>query len=177
MIFVVFHEGLKSWSCCSSKNKRESLHLASWQLGRRAAQRSAHRSLRTAVTSFDEFLSIPGCATGSHSSERPVEPVKPVAPAAPAPTTKTADGREVYGVAPSAPPKTSVPVPQEAAKPKSTCVLSFRKLSKQCQCDFGSDRFLTPQGIRGGAGRSRCDARQRCHLQAQGVRCQLGWRG
>ncbi|CAG8672539.1 5905_t:CDS:2, partial [Scutellospora calospora] len=41
----IFHEGLKGWQCC---NKR--------------------------VTSFDEFLAIPGCTKGRHSNEVPPPP-------------------------------------------------------------------------------------------------------
>lgn len=37
---AIFHEGLKGWSCCKKR-----------------------------VASFDEFLQIPGCAKGHHSSE------------------------------------------------------------------------------------------------------------
>lgn len=40
----LFHEGLKSYSCCNTLNKP--------------------------VMTFDEFLKIPGCTTGSHSSEK-----------------------------------------------------------------------------------------------------------
>ncbi|KAI9622731.1 hypothetical protein H4Q26_015013 [Puccinia striiformis f. sp. tritici PST-130] len=42
----VFHEGLKSWSCCKEKNKP--------------------------VMEFDQFMKIEGCATGIHSLEKPV---------------------------------------------------------------------------------------------------------
>ena len=40
----LFHEGLKSYSCCNTINKP--------------------------VMTFDEFLKLPGCTTGSHSSEK-----------------------------------------------------------------------------------------------------------
>lgn len=40
----LFHEGLKSYTCCKDTNKP--------------------------VLSFEEFLKIPGCTTGSHSSEK-----------------------------------------------------------------------------------------------------------
>ncbi|GAA5862174.1 hypothetical protein JCM8547_007763 [Rhodosporidiobolus lusitaniae] len=98
--FPVFHEGLKSWSCCNSTSKP--------------------------VTDFDEFMAIKPCATGTHSTEKPEEPAKPVvvdtAPAA----SKDAVGREVYGAAPTKPaaelpPLPAAPtVPKDAAKPKST---------------------------------------------------------
>ncbi|RIB15738.1 HSP20-like chaperone [Gigaspora rosea] len=41
----IFHEGLKGWQCCSKR-----------------------------VTSFDEFLAIPGCTKGRHSNEVPPLP-------------------------------------------------------------------------------------------------------
>jgi len=43
----VFHDALKGWSCCSRRS-----------------------------TDFTEFLNIPGCANGRHSSEKPPEPEK-----------------------------------------------------------------------------------------------------
>ncbi|OAV96396.1 hypothetical protein PTTG_04028 [Puccinia triticina 1-1 BBBD Race 1] len=46
----VFHEGLKSWSCCKEKNKP--------------------------VMEFDQFMKIEGCATGVHSLEKPVTPAR-----------------------------------------------------------------------------------------------------
>lgn len=48
----IFHEGLKSWSCCSDVNKP--------------------------VLDFDEFMKIPGCAKGAHTDEAvQAEPPKP----------------------------------------------------------------------------------------------------
>jgi hypothetical protein len=41
----VFHEGLKSWSCCADVNKP--------------------------VLEFDEFIKIPGCTQGNHTDEAP----------------------------------------------------------------------------------------------------------
>ncbi|CCL99326.1 uncharacterized protein FIBRA_01344 [Fibroporia radiculosa] len=41
----IFHEGLKSWSCCSDVNKP--------------------------VLDFDEFMKLPGCARGPHTDEVP----------------------------------------------------------------------------------------------------------
>eukprot|EP00842_Homolaphlyctis_polyrhiza_P003562 jgi/Hompol1/4206/HPOL_003538-RA len=78
----VFHEGLKGWSCCSKR-----------------------------VTDFDEFLKIPGCTTGSHSSQVPESPAPASAsrssgaqPAV-APETITSDNVEIYGT----------PAPQKSA--------------------------------------------------------------
>lgn len=39
----IFHEGLKGWGCCSKR-----------------------------VSNFDEFMSIPGCSTGSHAESNPI---------------------------------------------------------------------------------------------------------
>ncbi|KAG9040271.1 hypothetical protein FRB95_000201 [Tulasnella sp. JGI-2019a] len=74
---VVFHEGLKSYSCCSDL--------------------PGHRP----VLDFDEFMKIPGCTTGKHATEQ--TPVKAPAPAQPSTSSvpsvtvsKDADGKEIY---------------------------------------------------------------------------------
>lgn len=69
----LFHEGLKSYSCCNTINKP--------------------------VMTFDDFLKIPGCTTGSHSSEK--SEVK-----APVITAKVQES----GSAPVASTSTEVPV-------------------------------------------------------------------
>ncbi|KAF4604144.1 hypothetical protein EYR40_001327 [Pleurotus pulmonarius] len=68
----VFHEGLKSWSCCQDVNKP--------------------------VTDFDDFLKITGCSTAdSHDANIvPVEPAKS-SPNTSLHMTETLDGKEVYG--------------------------------------------------------------------------------
>ncbi|KAJ3010979.1 hypothetical protein HKX48_007086 [Thoreauomyces humboldtii] len=71
----VFHEGLKSWSCCTKK-----------------------------VTDFDDFLKIPGCAVGRHSivaapTPKPAEPSSDASKAAAKPVTVDANGAETYGKA------------------------------------------------------------------------------
>ncbi|GAA5996355.1 cysteine and histidine-rich domain-containing protein [Rhodotorula paludigena] len=90
----VFHEGLKSWSCCADTNKP--------------------------VTDFDDFMKLAPCATGTHSSE-PVEPAKPVvtsAAAAPAagPSSTSADGKETYGAAAPTEPASKLPPLPSAPK-------------------------------------------------------------
>jgi len=79
----VFHEGLKGWSCCSKR-----------------------------VLSFEEFLQLPGCTTGSHSDE-----VK-----APPPVEKkienidkveTKEGLEIYKSSNIMP---NIPLPQTSSK-------------------------------------------------------------
>ncbi|KAI6043139.1 chord-domain-containing protein [Pisolithus marmoratus] len=68
----VFHEGLKSWSCCSAANKP--------------------------VLDFDEFMNIPGCAVGTHSDQ----PLGITSQTHEVPTqgqltmTKSSQGSEVY---------------------------------------------------------------------------------
>lgn len=44
----VFHDAMKGWSCCKKRS-----------------------------TDFTEFLNFPGCTSGLHSNEKPVEPEKP----------------------------------------------------------------------------------------------------
>jgi len=68
----VFHEGLKSWSCCQGVNKP--------------------------VLDFDEFMHIPGCYVGNHS-EAPPKPQpapKPVQNTPSLSMSTSKDGKEVY---------------------------------------------------------------------------------
>ncbi|KAK4685157.1 hypothetical protein P7C73_g5001, partial [Tremellales sp. Uapishka_1] len=84
----VFHEGLKSWSCCNENNKP--------------------------VMEFDAFMAIPTCTTGKHSTAAPPK----AAPTTEAPSvanlTISADGVETYG-APAAPPLAPTNAPIAAA--------------------------------------------------------------
>ncbi|KAG1748980.1 chord-domain-containing protein [Suillus paluster] len=91
----VFHEGLKSWSCCSDVNKP--------------------------ALEFDEFMKIPGCTVCSHTDEAPQVPVP--APATKTSSTgasltmkEAKDGVEIYssGAPKVASPKPSIPLPMEA---------------------------------------------------------------
>ncbi|KAF5373017.1 hypothetical protein D9758_001627 [Tetrapyrgos nigripes] len=80
----VFHEGLKSWACCSDVNKP--------------------------VLEFDEFMKIPGCAeTDHHTSAAPVNEQAEASPAPKVnPTETEADtGKETYssGITISKPPQ------------------------------------------------------------------------
>lgn len=84
--------GLKGWSCCDKR-----------------------------VTDFDEFLNIPGCTFGRHTTEKPVEEKKPEADSATTTTTTatsvTKDGVEVYGNQSNAPSASMSPaVPKEEPK-------------------------------------------------------------
>ncbi|EST05118.1 Cysteine/histidine-rich domain protein [Kalmanozyma brasiliensis GHG001] len=81
----VFHEGLKSWSCCKETNKP--------------------------VMEFDQFLAIRGCTTAeAHSAEKQALPTikngavvaDEEAPAAPSVAVSTdSDGKETFGLAKS----------------------------------------------------------------------------
>ncbi|ORY96817.1 chord-domain-containing protein [Syncephalastrum racemosum] len=86
----VFHEGLKGWSCC---NKR--------------------------VTEFDEFLKIPGCTFGQHTTEKQTEPQAAKPAAAPQATSVNKDGVEVYGTAAPAAAAASTAA-SSAAKPTAS---------------------------------------------------------
>jgi len=67
----IFHEGLKSWSCCNTVNKP--------------------------VLDFDEFIAIAGCTRGVHSVDAPkVEPPAASTPNNSLKMTGTVDGKEVY---------------------------------------------------------------------------------
>ncbi len=66
---AVFHEGLKGWSCCSKR-----------------------------VSTFDEFLAIPGCTTGAHTDIVDSASPAPQPKLTEKPTAKRGDV-EVYGAA------------------------------------------------------------------------------
>ncbi|KAK4698460.1 hypothetical protein P7C70_g7817, partial [Phenoliferia sp. Uapishka_3] len=121
----VFHEGLKSWSCCDKINRGPPDFLTR----ARCTPNGHDPALKlAAVTSFDEFLALKGCTTGSHSLEKEAAPVK--AEAAVAAPSLDADGKEVYGgvaapkpttsTLPPLPPAPTQPLPSESAKPVST---------------------------------------------------------
>ncbi|KAI0664575.1 chord-domain-containing protein [Cubamyces menziesii] len=84
----IFHEGSKSWSCCSDVNKP--------------------------VLDFDDFMKIPGCAKGQHTDEAPkVAPKPQPAPQASLTMTSSQAGTETYSSTPSG---TQTPkAPTEAA--------------------------------------------------------------
>lgn len=99
----VFHEGLKSWSCCSDTNKP--------------------------VLEFDAFMALPACTKGQHTTTPPPKPTSTAgssssaAAAGPAPTvTVDQNGVETYGVAPkppsAAPSAASAAIAPSAPAPK-----------------------------------------------------------
>lgn len=72
--------------------------------------------MEPAVTSFEDFLAMTGCTTGTHSLEVPLAAPKPTV--APAPTTTSSSGTESYGAPP--PPPSLAPLP---AAPTATAPL------------------------------------------------------
>lgn len=74
----VFHEGLKSWSCCNETNKP--------------------------VLDFDDFVKIPGCTTAERHTDAKPKTSTPVSTsdnkdAVPLKLARQSDGSEVYGTA------------------------------------------------------------------------------
>ncbi|SGZ11588.1 BQ5605_C104g13167 [Microbotryum silenes-dioicae] len=112
---AVFHEGMKSWSCCATTNKP--------------------------VTAFDEFLALPGCATGTHSSEKPVAPPKPtVVESTPAPVATGVNGQETAASSSSATLKDRQPVSTEYVEeqddPSLTVPAGARCKRRACGATF-----------------------------------------
>ncbi|KIJ69581.1 hypothetical protein HYDPIDRAFT_124193 [Hydnomerulius pinastri MD-312] len=122
----VFHEGLKSWSCCSPINKP--------------------------VLDFDEFMKIPGCEVAAHTEAAPQAVPQAPTPASTSTLTMTesADGKEVYSTAkavpkenstsaiaaPLAPPPPPAEDEDELSVPATTGTLCKRK---GCGVAFVSD--------------------------------------
>ncbi|TFK76587.1 chord-domain-containing protein [Pluteus cervinus] len=90
----VFHEGLKSWSCCADVHKP--------------------------VLDFDEFLAIPGCTEEDHHSAEPAktEPIAPPKPLANVTATQSMDGTETFSVSRPTPARTpnTTPAPAPAVE-------------------------------------------------------------
>ncbi|KAI9275463.1 chord-domain-containing protein [Phascolomyces articulosus] len=99
----VFHEGLKGWSCCEKR-----------------------------VIEFDEFLNLPGCTFGRHTTEKPADDASngTAASSSTATTTKpepskvTKEGVEVYGQQQQSPvvPKAMTPVVDAEKKKEEEAV-------------------------------------------------------
>jgi len=122
----VFHEGLKSWSCCKDMNKP--------------------------VMDFEEFMAIQGCTEiQGHTRDIP-QPV-PIAKAAPQNiSTITVDGKEVFQIGNQPPPSTvAAAAPAEAPQPPAPVMLEEDDLNatvppgtacrrKGCSTTFVSDK-------------------------------------
>lgn len=127
----VFHEGQKGWKCCKPR-----------------------------VLTFDEFMNIPPCTTGKHSTvdDTPVEAPKPVpadVPAA-APAPQSAPARLPTAQAPQQPPSSPAPpededddpnaaVPDNATCKRKTCGVTYkgspRSDDENCQHHPGAPIF------------------------------------
>ncbi|KAI0687127.1 chord-domain-containing protein [Cytidiella melzeri] len=130
----VFHEGLKSWSCCKDVNKP--------------------------VLDFDEFMKIPGCMQGSHTDV----PLKQEPPKSSGPSqlatakTDTESGVETYSSAtapaPASSPAPAVlpppPPPEEEDDPSVSVSVGTLCRRKGCGKSFVSDevsrRGDSPEG-------------------------------
>lgn len=104
----VFHEGLKSWSCCKDINKP--------------------------VMEFDQFMAIAGCTTANaHTTEKQALPAPadtPAQAAAAAASHVTEDGTEVFGSAPA--PSEQTPQ-QPVTQPLTGANLSAAQLAAVAQ--------------------------------------------
>ncbi|CDO72884.1 hypothetical protein BN946_scf185002.g69 [Trametes cinnabarina] len=88
----IFHEGLKSWSCCSDVNKP--------------------------VLDFDEFMKIQGCTKGQHTDEAPeVAPKPQPAPQVDLKMTSSQAGTETYSSGPTGTLSSTAPA-EPAPAPK-----------------------------------------------------------
>ncbi|KIK06594.1 hypothetical protein K443DRAFT_674256 [Laccaria amethystina LaAM-08-1] len=119
----VFHEGLKSWSCCKDVNKP--------------------------VLDFDEFMNLPGCTeTDFHTSATPQAESAAKPPSAANLTTieKTVDGVETYGttlqqsIAPASAP-VAVPIVEEEDDLTIQVSVGTHCRRKGCGTTFVSDEI------------------------------------
>ncbi|PYH68195.1 cysteine and histidine-rich domain-containing protein [Aspergillus vadensis CBS 113365] len=114
----VFHEGQKGWKCCKPR-----------------------------VLTFDEFLAIPPCTTGKHSTvdDTPVEPPKPAAevpsPAAtPVPSAAAAaPPRPVNSPAIPPPSNAPTPVPEEPESDDPELAIPANATCRRRGCNAGYD--------------------------------------
>ncbi|KAH9951955.1 chord-domain-containing protein [Amylocystis lapponica] len=120
----VFHEGLKSWSCCSDVNKP--------------------------VLDFDDFMKIPGCTRGSHTDEAPkTETPTPATPTVNLKLASSQEGKETYSAVPSglkpvgntapSPPPEPVPIVEEEDDLSVAVTVGTKCRRNGCQVTFQSD--------------------------------------
>ncbi|WVW80147.1 hypothetical protein I302_102123 [Kwoniella bestiolae CBS 10118] len=106
----VFHEGLKSWSCCNEVNKP--------------------------VLEFDQFMALPTCTKGKHS-QSPSAPSKP-APTKTETThepTISADGVETYGFSKLSTDSGPSEAPQQAVSSTSSVPAPAPKVEEEEEDD------------------------------------------
>lgn len=127
----VFHEGLKSWSCCNAVNKP--------------------------VLEFDQFMQIPGCAIGSHLEHVPKKQApKPPPSAANLTLTSSAGGKESYSTRPSEAPSkavsgTTTPKPEPVVIEEDDLTVTVAP-GTQCKRQGCSTRFVSDAENRHGDG-------------------------
>ncbi|OOG00963.1 hypothetical protein ASPCADRAFT_503181 [Aspergillus carbonarius ITEM 5010] len=114
----VFHEGQKGWKCCKPR-----------------------------VLTFDEFLAIPPCTTGKHSTvdDTPVElKPAPVAeePAAPAPAVESAVPRPAISPAIPPPSNAPTPVPEEPESDDPDVEIAANATCRRRGCNSGYDATI-----------------------------------
>ncbi|KAK7693675.1 hypothetical protein QCA50_003245 [Cerrena zonata] len=125
----IFHEGLKSWSCCKDVNKP--------------------------VLDFDDFIKLPGCTKGSHTDEKPK--VESQAPK-PSPNVNLASSTqgttETYSsgptitrtATPAAPVEPAPPLEEEEEDPSIPVVPGTICRRKGCGKSFISDEVSRGEG-------------------------------
>ncbi|KAF8201626.1 chord-domain-containing protein [Pholiota molesta] len=129
----VFHEGLKSWSCC--------------------------KDIYKPVLDFDEFMQIPGC-TEIQAHTRDVPKPDPVPRAAPSQniSESTVDGKEVFRVGNVVQPIVSAAVPPEPRAAPTPVALEVDDLNTpvavgtQCRRKGCSTTFVSDEANRQGDG-------------------------
>ncbi|KAJ3180152.1 hypothetical protein HDU85_004155 [Gaertneriomyces sp. JEL0708] len=85
----VFHEGLKSWSCCSKK-------VTDFDDFLKVRYDSIRKAVEIAACIHTETFKIPPCTVGRHSTAAPEQP-KALQESTPAPSSVSKDGTESYG--------------------------------------------------------------------------------
>jgi len=156
----VFHEGLKSWSCCSDVNKP--------------------------VLDFESFMTIPGCAIGSHSQDKP----RPEAPTSSNGVSSGStlrmdtnlDGQEIYSTAGSATvpsvatavTKPAVPTPRVAYVEEEDDITVSIPVGTSCRRHGCDTKFVSDEDNRGHGESSVCiyhPAEPIFHEGSKGYRC------
>lgn len=119
----VFHEGLKSWSCCKDTNKP--------------------------VMEFEQFMQLPGCATAtSHTTE--TQPLPETAKSVATPASNAADSmaaslQSIKISQPAAPPKPTEPAPP-APEPRDADTVTSVAAGTTCRrpgCGFVAESAIT----------------------------------
>ncbi|KAG6832678.1 hypothetical protein H0H92_012250 [Tricholoma furcatifolium] len=117
----VFHEGLKSWSCCKDINKP--------------------------VLDFDEFMKLPGCTEADrHTAEAPQAEAPKAPPTTSFTVSQSSTGKETFSsgnqsLPPSLPPQPAIPTPIVIEEDDLTVVVAPGTACRRtgCKTTFISD--------------------------------------